>query len=97
MNIELSQARETAGIYTNILDSTMDTYANLINNNMSQVMKMLTSVSLILMFPTLIASLFGMNLINGMEQEWWGFPVAIVITIGITVSFWYYFRHKKLL
>lgn len=97
VNIELSQARETAGIYTNILDSTMDTYANLINNNMSQVMKMLTSVSLILMFPTLIASLFGMNLINGMEQEWWGFPVAIIITIGITVSFWYYFRHKKLL
>ncbi len=97
VNIELSQARETAGIYTNILDSTMDTYANLINNNMSQVMKMLTSVSLILMFPTLIASLFGMNLINGMEQEWWGFPVAIIISIGITVSFWYYFRHKKLL
>ena len=97
VNIELSQARETAGIYTNILDSTMDTYANLINNNMSQVMKMLTSVSLILMFPTLIASLFGMNIIYGMEQEWWGFPVAIVITIGITVSFWYYFRHKKLL
>ena len=97
VNIELSQARETAGIYTNILDSTMDTYANLINNNMSQVMKMLTSVSLILMFPTLIASLFGKNLINGMEQEWWGFPGAIVITIGITVSFWYYFRHKKLL
>ena len=97
VNIELSQARETAGIYTNILDSTMDTYANLINNNMSQVMKMLTSLSLILMFPPLIASLFGMNLLNGMEQEWWGFPVAIVITIGITVSFWYYFRHKKLL
>ena len=97
VNIELSQARETAGIYTNILDSTMDTYANLINNNMSQVMKMLTSVSLILMFPTLIASLFGMNLINGMEQEWWGFPVAIIISIGITVSVWYYFRHKKLL
>ena len=97
VNIELSQARETAGIYTNILDSTMDTYANLINNNMSQVMKTLTSVSLILMFPTLIASLFGMNLINGMEQEWWGFPVAIIISIGITVSFWYYFRHKKLL
>ena len=97
VNIELSQARETVGISTNIRDSTMDTYANLINNNMAQVMKMLTSVSLILMFPTPIASLYGMNLINGMEQEWWGSPVAIVITIGITVSFWYYFRHKKLL
>lgn len=95
VNIELSQARETAGIYTNILDSTMDTYANLINNNMSQVMKMLTSVSLILMFPTLIASLFGMNLINGMETVWWGFPLAMVLCVGTTFSFWWWFRHKN--
>ncbi len=95
VNIELSQARETAGIYTNILDSTMDTYANLINNNMSQVMKMLTSVSLILMFPTLIASLFGMNLINGMETDWWGFPLAMVLCVVTTFSFWWYFRHKN--
>ncbi|MBO7347907.1 MAG: magnesium transporter CorA family protein [Bacteroidaceae bacterium] len=95
VNIELSQARETAGIYANILDSTMDTYANLINNNMSQVMKMLTSVSLILMFPTLIASLFGMNLINGMETGWWGFPLAMVLCVVTTFSFWWYFRHKN--
>ncbi len=95
VNIELSQARETAGIYANILDSTMDTYANLINNNMSQVMKMLTSVSLILMFPTLIASLFGMNLINGMEKGWWGFPLAMVLCVVTTFSFWWYFRHKN--
>ena len=95
VNIEFAQARETAGIYTNILDSTMDTYANLINNNMSQVMKMLTSISIIMMFPTLMASLFGMNLINGMEKAWWGFPVAIVLTIIITLLFWWFFRHKK--
>ena len=95
VNIELSQARETAGIYANILDSTMDTYANLTNNNMSQVMKMLTSVSLILMFPTLIASLFGMNLINGMETGWWGFPLAMVLCVVTTFSFWWYFRHKN--
>ena len=95
VNIEFAQARETAGIYTNILDSTMDTYANLINNNMSQVMKMLTSISIIMMFPTLIASLFGMNLINGMESAWWGFPVAIILTACITVLFWWFFRHKK--
>lgn len=94
VNIELSQARETAGIYTNILDSTMDTYANLINNNMSQVMKMLTSISIILMFPTLIASLFGMNLVNGMELSWWGFPLALILSVGITVIFWWYFKRR---
>ena len=95
VNIEFAQARETAGIYANIMDSTMDTYANLINNNVSQVMKMLTSISIIMMFPTLMASLFGMNLINGMEQAWWGFPLAIILTIIITLLFWWFFRHKK--
>ena len=95
VNIEFAQARETAGIYANIMDSTMDTYAKLINNNMSQVMKMLTSISIIMMFPTLMASLFGMNLINGMERVWWGFPLAIILTIIITLLFWWFFRHKK--
>jgi magnesium transporter len=58
-------------------------------------MKMLTSISIIMMFPTLIASLFGMNLINGMESVWWGFPVAIILTVCITMLFWWFFRHKK--
>ena len=94
VNIEMSQARESAGIYANILDSTMDTYANLINNNMNSVMKMLTSINIILMFPTLVASLFGMNLVNGMENVWWGFPMALLLTTCITVLFLWYFRRK---
>ncbi len=94
VNIEMSQARESAAIYANILDSTMDTYANIINNNMSSIMKMLTSISIIMMFPTLVASLFGMNLINGMERVWWGFPLALVITLGVTMLLMWYFRRK---
>ena len=94
VNIEMSQARETCNIYTNILDSTMDTYASIINNNVSSVMKVLTTISIILMFPTLIASLFGMNLINGMEQVWWGFPFAVTLSVGVTVLFWWYFKRK---
>ncbi len=94
VNIEMSQARESAAIYANILDSTMDTYANIINNNMSSIMKMLTSISIIMMFPTLVASLFGMNLVNGMERAWWGFPLALVITVGVTMLLMWYFRRK---
>ena len=44
VNIEMQQARETTSIYSNILDSTMDTYANVINNNMNRVMRLLTSL-----------------------------------------------------
>lgn len=95
VNIEMSQARETANIYSNILESTMETYANLINNNMSKVMKMLTSISIILMFPTLIASLFGMNLINGMESWTLGFPIALVLCLVTTILFFWYFKRRS--
>lgn len=95
VNIEMSQARETTNIYSNILESTMETYASIINNNMSKVMKMLTSISIILMFPTLIASLFGMNLINGMETWKMGFPIALALCVVTTVLFFWYFKRKS--
>ena len=95
VNIEMSQARETSLIYSNILDSTMDTYANVINNNMSTVMKMLTSISLILMVPTLVTSAFGMNLVNGMEDWVLGFPLVSIFSVLITVAVVWYFRHRS--
>lgn len=94
VNIEMSQAREMTNIYTNILNSTMDTYASIISNNMSVVMKNLTSVSIILMLPTLIYSLYGVNLINGMEQYKFGFPLLVVVSIVITALSVLWF-HKK--
>ncbi len=97
VNIEMSQARETARIYSEILDSTMETYRGIINNNMNTVMRTLTSVSIILMFPTLISSLFGMNLKNGMEDSLIGFPIALAISLVVSVGSWAFLRFKKLL
>ena len=97
VNIEMSQARETTNIYSNILESTMDTYSSIINNNMNTVMRTLTSVSILMMFPTLIASLFGMNLINGMEASPYGFVTALVISVAVSGLFWWIFRHKRLI
>jgi magnesium transporter len=96
VNIEMSQARETTNIYSNILESTMDTYSSIINNNMNTVMRTLTSVSILMMFPTLIASLFGMNLINGMETSRFGFAIALVISVAVSGICWWIFRHKRL-
>jgi len=97
VNIEITQARETTNIYSNILESTMDTYQSIINNNMNTVMRTLTSVSILMMFPTLIASLFGMNLVNGMENSRYGFAIAMVLSVGISGIFWWIFRHKRLI
>ena len=95
VTIEMNQARETTNIYTNILDSTMETYASIINNNMSGVMKTMTSISIILMFPTLIASLYGMNLINGMENKWWGFPLVAGFSLAVAGVGYFLFRRKS--
>lgn len=97
VNIEMSQARETTNIYSNILESTMETYSSIINNNMNRVMRTLTSVTIIMMFPTLVASLFGMNLINGMESNHFGFFVALLVSIIASVASWVILRHKRLM
>ena len=97
VNIEMTQARETTSIYSNILESTMDTYQSIINNNMNTIMRTLTSATIILMLPTLVASFFGMNLINGMENSPVGFIVAIILSVGISVICLFIFRHKRLI
>lgn len=97
VNIEMSQARETTNIYSNILDSMMNTYQSIINNNMNTTMRTLTSVSIVLMLPTLMSSLFGMNLYNGIETNTWGFPVVVILSIVVSVVCWLYFRHKRLI
>jgi magnesium transporter len=97
VNIEISQARETARIYSEILESTMDTYTSIINNNMNTVMRTLTSFSIILMFPTLISSIFGMNLINGMEGYSYGFPIALILSLIVSLGSWWILRQKNLL
>jgi magnesium transporter len=96
VNIEMTQARETTNIYSDILESTMDTYQSIINNNMNTVIRTLTSVTIIMMFPTLIASLFGMNLVNGIEEKPWGFIFALILSALVSVVCWWIFRHKRL-
>ena len=97
VNIEMTQARETTSIYSNILESTMDTYQSIINNNMNTIMRTLTSVTIILMLPTLVASFFGMNLVNGMETSPMGFITAIVISVAVSAICLLVFRHKRLI
>ena len=97
VNIEMTQARETTSIYSDILESTMDTYSSIINNNMNTTMRTLTSISIVMMLPTLISSLFGMNLLNGMENNPYGFAIALVISVIVSALSWGFLRYKRLL
>jgi len=75
--IENKQALEMAQIYSDIQSGMMDAFASVISNNLNVVLKQLTIISIILMIPTLIASIFGMNIPNYMENSNWALPVII--------------------
>ncbi|MGN1254772.1 MAG: magnesium transporter CorA family protein [Prevotella sp.] len=97
VNIEMTQARETTSIYSDILESTMDTYSSIINNNTNNTMRTLTSVTIIMQSGTFIASLYGMNVINGLEHNNWGFPITLAISFSVSLVCWALLRHKRLL
>lgn len=59
--IETTQAIEMAETYRSILSGMMNTFASIISNNLNIVMKFLTSITIILSFPTMVASFYGMN------------------------------------
>ena len=61
VGIENKQAAEMARIYTDILTGMMDAFTSVISNNLNRVMKLLTSLTIILSIPTIVASFFGMN------------------------------------
>ena len=78
--VDNRQAIEMANIYSNILSGMMDAFASVISNNLTIVMKFLTSVTIILMLPTLVASIYGMNV----ELPFQHTPHAFFITVGLS-------------
>jgi len=81
--IENSQAIEMTNIYRDILTNTMDAFASIISNNLNVVMKILTSITIVMAVPTIIASFFGMNVPMPWGNFPWAFPAVIFITLFI--------------
>jgi magnesium transporter len=61
MIIENSQCYEQAEIYSNILASMMDARVSIVSNNLNWLMKTLTIITIGIMLPTFVVSLFSMN------------------------------------
>ncbi|HEX4878123.1 MAG TPA: magnesium transporter CorA family protein [Chitinophagaceae bacterium] len=93
--VDNSQALEMANIYTNILSSTLDAFASIIANNQNQVLKRLAIITIVLTFPVLIASLFGMNVPSGFENSKYAFYIVAILSMGISIGIgWFFFRKK---
>ena len=96
LEIELRQAEETTNIYSNILTGMMDAYASVISNNLNVIMKRLTSISIILMIPTLIASLYGMNVPNNLQENPFGFWIVLLISLMVSIFGVFLFKKKNM-
>ncbi len=93
--IETKQALEMANVYSDIQSGMMDAFASIISNNLNVIMKQLTAVTIILMIPTLVASLYGMNVPNGLEESHFAFGYVITISVVLVLIGIFTFKRKN--
>ncbi len=97
VSIENKQAIEMCSIYRSILATTTEGYASVISNDANSVMKLLTSITLVISIPTLIASIWGMNTWVPGQSSWIGFTVLAVVSVVVTALSVWILKKKKLL
>jgi magnesium transporter len=93
--VDISQGLEMANIYTNILSSTLDAFASIIANNQNEVLRRLSIITIVLTFPVLIASLFGMNVPSGFEHSHYAFYIVAFLSFLIALLIGLFFVRKK--
>ena len=93
--IELKQAQNMVNIYSDILTGTMDAFASIISNNVNTIMKRMTSLSIVLMVPTLIASFYGMNVDIHIEGLPHAFALIVCLSIFLSATAFVIFRKIK--
>ncbi len=80
ITIDIKQAIEMAEIYGNILSEMMRFFSSVISNKLNIVMKFLAAITIIIAIPTLVSSIYGMNVPLPFQD----FPHAFIITMGIS-------------
>lgn len=95
--IENKQALEMVDIYTNILSSMMASFSSIISNRLSQIMKFLTSMTILLAVPTLVYSLWGVNVQVPMADNPFGFLTLILFGVLLTIVVAFFLWKKDML
>lgn len=94
--VDNAQALEMAHIYTNILSSTLDAFASIIANNQNEVLRRLAIITVVLTFPVLVASIFGMNVPSGFEHSPYAFYIVAFLSFIISLVIGWSFLRKKI-
>ena len=82
--IEYKQAVEMVEMYSHILNSMMEVFASIISNNLNLVMKFLATMTIVLAIPTLVSSMWGMNVPVPFADNPWGFAIVLTVALGVS-------------
>ncbi len=94
--VETSQALEMANTYTTILNSTLDAFASIISNNQNAVLKRLTTLTIFLSVPLLIASIYGMNVPIPYKDNHMAFWLPVILSVIILgFAIWNYLKRVR--
>lgn len=86
---------DTIDTYRDLLSGTLDAYLAVASNRLNEIVKVLTSVSIILMSWATVSGIYGMNFTNMPELHWrYGYPYAIGLMVVISILEWIYFRRR---
>lgn len=95
--IENRQAIEMIQTYSEILNGITDMFGTIVSNNLNTVMKILTSITVIISLPTLISSFLGMNVDFPFDTSNLGFFNVLAISIIVTLITALFLRKKDML
>jgi magnesium transporter len=95
VRIEMRQAIAMVDIADRVLSDMMDAFASIVSNNLNSVMKVLTSVTILLAVPTLIASLYGMNVRLPGAHDPLAFVALVALSAAISGGLFLVFRKKN--
>jgi magnesium transporter len=94
--IENSQCAKQAEIYSNILAGLMDARVSIVSNNLNVLIKTLNIITIAIMVPTLVVSIFSMNVKLPLSDT---HPLAFWVIMGLAatslVVFMYFWWRKK--
>lgn len=97
--VELNQAIEMTSIYREILAGMMDAFGTIISNNLNIVMKTLAVITIVISIPTLVASIYGMNVDLPLQDKQWGFyaimAIAIIAAVASGIILYYSTKHNR--
>lgn len=98
--VENRQAIEMTSIYRDIINGTRELMSSVIDNRLNNVMKYLTSITVVMAIPTVISGLYGMNV----NEKWMpfsdtphGFLIICVLTLLSCILTLWFLRKKKML